>query len=371
MRFYQREGLLRYATLDELRRAFSMQLKSMAKLHKETSAVISLTAPAPAPKKPLKGNPTNVDKLEILINQIRILQNMLTQLRTTFAGEPRVDAITKAIEKYRNVVQGNAAALQKVIAEKSKTQISRRLKLLNTALAQYIDTSFKKQYQAVKESFMVATINADKSSIANVQEVKAEISYLKIIDLVGTDGYTYPEFYIVLAIPEGKDNVLIATLTEYRIPKKIRWEATAKNPDEVKKLVPTLLVQDGLLGKAYPRDVPIPKDYIKFGHPQIKDVKVDKGVITITVKTKKIIEQTRQELRRDLTSIVRNYDPKNRDIIKDQVDKSKGTIKFVFALPSRLKGRLIPKDDLAKIQKLLSLDPQEVQRIRTALEDPA
>ena len=71
-----------------------------------------------------------------------------------------------------------------------------------------------------------------------------------------------------------------------------------------------------------------------------------------------------------MAGIVHQVDPKNRDLIRTRIERNTGVIRFVFSLPAKLRGRLVNNNVLMEIRKLLNLSDVEMQRVRTAIENP-
>ena len=365
------------ANLDELNRAIQVQRRRLdaivprSALVAETAAIISLS-PTATPKptaKPTRREVTDLDRLDALQSQSILVANIAGQLRTDFVGVRLATNAIKAVQALQADVDARMQALRRKLtdAARDSKRISRGLVQANHSIHVLVADDFKGRFSRVVEGYLLSPVNAP----ANGGVVDAEVGYTLVKELKGDDGNTSPELWIVTARPAkgSGDKFWVATVTEFRVPQKIRWERTAKSGPELLQVVRDLLAQDGVIGKAFPRDVPLQSDQLKFVHDNVRSARIEGGAIVVQVINRKRLQETRVALRSQLAGLVRSADPKNRDVVRDSLQKDKGTIRYVFTLPKNMRGRIVSAEKLSQIGNMLSLSPADVQRVKSAIED--
>lgn len=361
-----------YTSLEELQRALLMQARHFRKLCPEVAATPLrpiLLSPTKDPViKKITPTSSDTDTLDALLGQVTILRNMRGQLTTNFPGRPQAVSAERAINALLTQVEGRADELRRKMGESARKSVSETLVRTNHALMTLLKDDLKGFNDGIAENYMFSDITPPGSA----NTIPAEVAFVQIKGLKDSSGYRHPApYYIVIAKPlHERNSYYIATTTDFKTPKRLRWDSTARNNGEILKIVKALLAQEGIIGRAFTRNIPVPQSRIKFAHDNVKSTTVKGDVILVKVKDVKTIDATRDELYGQLASIVRRVDPKNRDMIRDKILRDTGVIQFVFSLPAKLRGRLIDKDTLSKLKNLLHLSESEVVRIRTALEDP-
>ena len=379
-RAYTNEVAL-FLSLDELNRAIQVQRRRLdviapARIFKETAAgktislaPVDVTTPRPAPVA-TKREVSDLDRLDALNAQTVLVANIAAQIRTNFVGVRLAYNAAKACEALlADVVKRRDELRRKLtIAARDSKRISRGLLQANHSVASLIATDFKGRHGPITEGYLLSPVTPPRSS----EEVDAEIGYTRVPEFRSDDGHTHPELWIVTARPakQGGDKFWVATVPFFRVPKKIRWERTAKSGPELRAVVLDLLAEDGVVGKTFPRPVPLQPDQLTLVHDNVRSARIEGGAIVVQVKNRKLLDQTKVALRSQITGLVKLADPKNRDMVRESVQRDKGTIKFVFTLPKSMRGRLVSPEKLAQIGNLLSLKPEDLQRVRTAIENP-
>lgn len=360
-----------YASLPELQRALLVQVRRFRRMHPETAASRGPIVLNPGKIKPTpKAKAGGLESLDALYAQVSLLRNMSAQILTNFPSDSKAAAVRKTVDGFAKQVSEQAESLRQQMAQTARKQVSTSLVRLNHSLMDLLRDDLKGSFEAIKESYLTGEVRIPKSA----ETTEAEISFVKIEGLRGSDGYRHQTFYVIIAHPVAAKSKLppffVAASPEFLVPSKIRWDATARSGNELHKVAKDLLAQDGIIGKAFTRNVPVPESRLKFAHDNVKRTSVKGDVITVWVKDAKHIDETRAALRGQLAGIVKQVDPKNRDVIRDKVERDTGVIKFVFSLPGRMRGRIVSQDVLHKIRQILPLSDDELQRIKTALENP-
>jgi hypothetical protein len=257
-----------------------------------------------------------------------------------------------------------------------------------------LQEDLKLKEDQIGSQFFIGLIAAPNTAEANIN---AEIAYISMKNIKSVDGYANEKFAIAIGFPstytKGADaitplvetkikkpregeaqtttfsNIYIALLTDFKIPSKIRWDATATKTGDVKKIIHSLLESHGIVSASEKRSIPVPAESINFSHNNILKTDVKGDAIEVTVKNKNMIENTAREVYEQLSSIIAAGNPKNKDLIRTKLIRDAGVIRFVFALPARLKGRIIDNNVLQKLKSQLNLTQDEVNKIKTALED--
>lgn len=333
----------------------------------EVAATITLNPSkvAVAPARPTKRDITDLDRLDGLQYQAKLIGNIVGQLQTSFVGVPAAKAVIKAAQTLAKDIEDRSNKLHRKLAESARKRVSRSLVMANHRVAQILHEDFRGRFARIDESYLLSKVRSPEGA-----DVNAEVAYVRVTDLKGDDGSVHPFMYIFLARPErdAKDKFWVATTTEYRVPGKVAWERSAKT-NEVKQIVLSLLAEDSVVGKAFPRDIPIPSDQVTFVHDNVKSVTAANGVIRVTVKNRKQLTATRNALRKQLTSIVARVDPRNRDVIRDSIETDKGAIKFVFSLSKSQRKRVLGKDVVARLGNMLNVSPEVLQRVKSVIEE--
>jgi len=334
-----------------------------------------------APKSPITLNPVSKPKkkaaeshgledLDALLAQVVLLKNMAAQIITNFPGDAGAGRIRKAVESFAKQVSDRAEELRDSMTKEARHSVDSSLVRLTNSLVTLLKDDLKGSFQDVRQTYLTSKITPPKGR----EPVDADVAFVKIEGLRGADGYRHQTFFLVVAHPTSSSSTLppflIAATPEFAVPIKVRWDATARGGKELHKVAKDLLVQDGIIGRAFTRNVPVPESRIKFAHDNVKSTTVRGDVITVRVKDPKIIDDTCAELRGQLAGIVKQVDPKNKDVIRDRVQRDTGIIQFVFSLPGNVRGRLVPNNVLREIQRLLNMNDEELQRVKTALENP-
>jgi hypothetical protein len=360
-----------YASLPELQRALLVQVRRYRRMNFETAASRTIVLNPTQVKAKPKRKDGGPEALDALYAQVSLLKNMSAQILTSFPSDPKAGKIRAAVDAFAQSVHERAEELRRSLADDARGKVDPSLVRLNRSLIRLLRDDLKGSFEDIQESFMVSQIKAPKVP----EPVEADVAFVKISGLRGSDGYRHQTFYIIIAHPKASASklppFLVSASPEFVVPVKLRWDSSARSGNELHKIVKDLLVQDGIIGKAFTRNVPVPESRLKFAHDNVKRTSVKGDVVTVWVKDPKQIDETRAALRGQLASIVKQVDPKNRDVIRDKVERDTGVIKFVFSLPGRLRGRIVSEDVLRKIRQLLPVSNEELQRIKTALENPA
>jgi hypothetical protein len=362
---------LAYASLDELQRGLLHHVRRFRRAYAESAAgPITLNA---APPKPASGKHRPVETLDMLRDQVVLLKNMSAQIVVSFSDNPKADAVRRRVDDLARDIEARADALRRDLSNAARKQVARDVVSRNHALIASLRDDLGSAVKSVRETYLVADITPPGTNAA----VPADVAYAVLEELRGPDGYVHPSYFIATAHPRVKstggrnlEDMYVSVGPEFRTPGRLRWDASARNPRELRKIASDLLVRDGVIGKAFTRDVPVPRSRIRFVHDNVKRTTVRGDQIEVRVKDPKTIDQTLVELRGQLAGIVRQVDPRNRDLIRYRLDRGNGVIRFVFSLPHRLRGRLVDRDVMNRLRQLLNLSETEAQRVKTALENP-
>lgn len=360
-----------YASLSELQRALLVQVRRHRKMYSETAARTIILNPKAQPKaKPAPSGGGGIEKLDAMYAQVSLLRNMSAQILTNFPSDTKASAVRKQVDAFAQQVFDRAEDLRRELGKDARGKVDRSLVRLNNSLIRLLEDDLKGSFDDIKELYLIGEIRPPKMSTP----IEAELAFVKIEGLRGSDGYRHQTFYVIIAHPKAAASklppFLVSSSPDFLMPSKIRWEATARSGNELHKVAKDLLAQDGIIGRAFTRNVPVPESRIKFVHDNVKRTSVKGDVVTVQVKNPKLLDETRLALRGQLAGIVKQVDPKNRDVIRDKVERDTGTIKFVFSLPGRMRGRVVSENVLTKIKRLLPISDEELQRIKTALENP-
>ena len=365
------------ANLDELNRAIQVQRRRLDAIAprsslEETAATITLN-PSRVPPKPVakatRREVSDLDRLDALQSQSILVANIAVQLKTDFVGQRLAVNAVKAVQALQADVDGRMQALRRKLtdAARDSKRISRGLVQANHSVHALVAADFKGRYAKVVEGYLLSPVRIPGVDGA----VDAEVGYTLVKEFKGDDGNTNPELWIVTARPTkgAGDKFWVATVTSFKVPEKIRWERSAKSGVELTKVVRDLLAEDGVIGKAFPREVPLTPDQLKFVHDNVRSSRIEGGAIVVQVINRKRLQETRLALRSQLAGLVRSANAKNRDVIRDSAQQDKGTIRFVFTLPKSMHGRIVSKEKLTQIGNMLSLTPADLKRVQSAIED--
>lgn len=371
------ERPLAYSTLDDLQRGLLHQVRRFRRALCETAArgpiLLNPDTPDKPPRKLPKPGDDRMANLELFHDQIVLLKNMSAQIVVNFSDIPKARNVKKTVDDLIADIEAKADVLRRQMADEAKGTVENTVITRNRALIRELQTDLGKSVSEIRETYLVGKITPPHIDA----QVDADVAYAVLDDLLGPDGYRHPKYFVVTAYPIQKGvaghNIapMYVTVTpEFRTPNRLQWAAAPKTPQELRVLAKDLLIRDGVIGKAFPRDVPVPKNKIKFAHDNIKKTVVKGDQIEVHVKDAKRIDETMVELRSQLAGIVHQVDPKNRDLIRTRIERNTGVIRFVFSLPAKLRGRLVNNNVLMEIRKLLNLSDVEMQRVRTAIENP-
>ncbi len=324
----------------------------------------------PTPKSPPGRPDPNLALLEQLHQQAISIGDVSGQIKANFPNEKGADSLLSTLDKMLTTVKKRIDDTRADVSKKALTKVDAALLPLLNKVEDHLETQFKNRVGNVGSSVLLGPTTIFKGT----DLVNTSVGYIKLVDLHGTDGFIHPLTYVFIGIPDlegNKETYYAATSTEFKTPKQIRWEAAVSNKNDLLTVVNDLLIQDGLISKAFARNLPIPKDAVKLAHDAIAKTRVDESSITVWIKPKYDIDVVRNELFKQLLILVRQIDPKNKDVLRYVSNPNTRSIKFVFTLPKRLTGRIVPDTLLIRIARLIGeSDPAVMQRIRTALEDP-
>jgi hypothetical protein len=329
---------------------------------------------------------------------------MMGQLRSKFAADPKAKELHAQVHDLAADIADKANGLQKQLHTNDRAKINTNVVRAANDLAKELAAEYRLKPDQIAVNFLIGMIAPPGGSEANVA---AEIAYVRIKKLKNADGYSYENFYIMLGFPShyigntgvkapslvdrktGSKNVdsegnklrdfsvksvgkiFIAQSSKFKIPAKIRWDATANKPADMRQIVHDMLVRDGIVGSSVKRELPAPAEHFNLVHNNIASTTVKGDMIEVRVKDVRLVDQTSVDLLQQVKAIVAASNPKNKDIIRTKVQHDSGIIRFIFTLPARLKGRLLSRDQLLKLKNVLDLSDAEVKKIQTALEDHA
>ena len=382
-----------YASIDDLRRALLIQVRRFNKACSELAAdddenTISLTGGGGrrlSSKKitpEMKQGDADLQRLDLLYAQIRLLSSMSGQLLTQFGTDKQALTLRKQVEALKTTIRKKMVELQRQVSDEASGKINSIVKRRAGDLVRELTADLKLKPTQLSVQYFTGTIKAPGSGEANIF---AEAFYVRLRNLTDPEGNRQQNFYITVAFPreyidKGKTPVVknaklaemyLAINEKFTILPKLRWEATPKTPQELKVMVKSFLERNGIIGVSEKRDIPIPKDKITFIHDNIAGHTVKGNVIEVKVKDINEINATADEIREQLYSIVQAYDPKNRDLVLVKPVKTAAgpVIRLIFSLPAKMKGRVLSTNLLQEIKRVANLSDVEVQRVKTALED--
>ena len=365
-----------YASLADIQQALLVQIRRFRRAYAE-SAGVTVIGPAKGGGRgtgaaiPSEAD-AQLERLALLHDQIVLLKSMEGQLLSNSPGDPKAKAAGKQVATLIDDIDRRAKALHRAMSQTAQgAGIGTNVKSETALLVEALKKQLGKNAGAIKTSFLSGTVSSPAG-----EPTPADIAYVRISELKGADGYMHPHFFLMTAYPrttkdaKGKDvaPMFVSTSPEFKVPKKIRWLGTAHKVTELVALMLHLLTEDGIICRSFTRDIPVDKKHINFAHDNIEKTTVVNNTILVKVKNVDELNATANALRDQLQSIVMQHDPKNRDVIRYKPNPSRGTVQFIFSLPGKLRGRLINKDKLTEIRKLLNLTNEEVQRMKTALE---
>jgi ribosomal protein S8E len=401
-----------YASLTDLQRSLLLQIRRFNKACAEIAAmnVISL-GPLKSSKviKVKRQNTKSMEQLELLRNQLRLLRNMRGQLFTSFSNDPKAEKVRQQIEDLIAGISERLNSLQQGMSDEVSEQINPGVRKVTNAVVKELQTDLKLKDEQIGTQIFIGLIAAPGKMEANIN---AEIAYIFLKGIKTADGYTSENMVAAIGFPgsfakgaeeddplaekpnvkSGKapnslvdiknrkhrtgeldqtkmSKIYIALLTGFKIPSKIRWDANVNTTGDVKKVIHDLLTRHGVISLGENRTLPIPKESINFSHNNIKSTSVRGNAVEVKVNDIKTINATADELRMQLKSIIAALNPNNKDLIRTRVLQDAGIIRFVFSLPFNLKGRMIDNNMLERLRKTLNLLPEDLNRVRSALEN--
>ncbi len=364
-----------YASLDDLQQALLVQMRRFRRACSEIAATVTILSPSRETPRSRPGSDKNLDQLELLHDQVTLLKNMALQLLVNFPGDRRAESVRKQVESLTSGIEQRANDLRGKMSEAAQGGgVDRKVVLRNAALAKKFKEDYGASVQDVFPSYLTGTISLPQSG----GDCEADLAYLRLDELRGDDGYAHPHYYVVTAHPRATrdangrpvPDMLISVSPEFKVPRKIRWRAKASENKDLRPPGTHLRAGDGVISRQSSRAIPVPRDAIRLVHDNIARTSVRGNVVTVFVKNVDDLEGTLYAAREQLRAIVRKYDPKNRDQPLSKINRDRGSFDLILGAPARMKGRTYPNEVLTRIQRMLHVTPQDLQRIKTALEDP-
>jgi hypothetical protein len=363
-----------FSTFAEIERGYLHQIRRFRKacVEIETAGPIVLNAPTgPTPRNATSTPDPDQARLELLKDQLILLRNMSAQVMLNFPGEPQAAKLRQNMDALIKSIDEKSQELRRTVGAKARKAVDPTVVRTNHLLMKMLEEDLAKNVKGMVEMYMQGQVNLPGMRGVTVD---ADVAYIRMTDVKGVDGFVHPSYYVVTCHPtdqSGKFSPMYVSVSpDWRTPVKMTWMSKCKDSKQLRLLVSDLLNNEHVLGKAFERDLPIPAKAVKFVHDNIVRTTVNNGKISVQVKNKDRIEETRNALRGQLGAIVRQIDPRNRDVIRDRVEAKRGMIYMTFSLPGHLRGNVVDNNSLTKIQQLLNLDPSTLQRVKTALEDP-
>lgn len=383
-----------YTSIDDLQRGLLTQMRrfngACAEIAASNTTVVSL---GPASKKDQPKPVAFSDKmdndlgqLELMRAQVVLLKSMIGQLKTKFVGNPRAAIIQKSVDGLVDDIEHKAESFRKALGADAKEKMDPSVERINRSLMNDLDADLTVEH--VRGFYLLGGICEPGSTTPTLN---AEVAYIRLENLTDSEGYKNPHYFIMLGFPRGvkvggkdkqkyaaneereKQDIFVAVSHEFKVPAKIRWESTVQSTGDLKKVARNMLIRDGLISQGTKRSIPIPGEKVTFNHANIKKTTVlnDGSVIQVSLKDTKNMEQDATELFAQLKALVSADNPRNKDVLRYKIDRSAGNIKFIFSLPGRLKGRMLPatQEKLIRLKNELNLTDKEVTLIRTAIED--
>lgn len=377
-----------YASLDDLQCALLVQVRRFNRACSETAAgpiTLSDGGSGKSPLKVSKKSNVSMERLELLRAQVKLLKNMSAQLLTNFGTDPKAKSLRQQVDSLVEDIVVRTNELQKGMSNEARGKINANVVRTTNALIRELQTDLSLSEDQIASQYFIGEIAPPNSSQA---QIAAELAYIRLSRITGPDGYAHRNIIISVAFPDSyldevggpalhdttrsgnaKNHIYVSVSPEFKVPRKIRWDAQVNKPIELRKMVRSLLERDNIIGTSVDRDIPVPTENIQFAHNNIKSTEVKGNVIEVKVKNPKMIYQTERDLREQLIGIVQANNPKDRSLIRTKIMRDSGTVRFIFSLPAKLKGRIVSNEGLSKIKNILNLNDEEIRRVRTALED--
>ena len=99
-----------------------------------------------------------------------------------------------------------------------------------------------------------------------------------------------------------------------------------------------------------------------------------KNKIYITLKSdtpEEQVDEIRAKLLGDLKILIKRHRPRNKDMVRYTVKKTKGKYRIVFAftIPANYKGFTLRDNDRKILEYSLGLTPEQIKRVQEVLDD--
>ena len=307
-------------------------------------------------------------QLQMLTEQRSIINNIIIQLEQNFDQERNVIRMLTDARKTR---------------KKLEKSLTKARKVSDQLASRHLPKAFENRVKSVYNKLRNQMINRFEDSslqfiIAKVDRTIQYTGYINLTELRDDEGFTYSDFYIVIAqvlYPTGASVYHLTTLTDFRLPGKFSFSKYSKidKLQNIGQLVSERLASEKFVSKVSPKKLPLTPEQIQFNHQKIERTNVRDNRIYVTLKkktSKATANATRIDLQGQLTNLVKARFPRNRDVIRGRIYKSgdKWRIQFVFTISRNYRGVMLDNKTREKFKDILNISDKQLNRLQEALD---
>lgn len=316
------------------------------------------------------------------------LGNMLAQLRSDFADEPKAQIHIKGLEDLRTVIDRKLVDARKVMQALAQERMPPLFRRVANKIQEHVETVIGSSYETSTNELMVSPVGDEIHYV----------SYLHLTDFTNEHEVVSPDYYVILTLrvlDDGSRSMHLTTLYDHQMPGLYRLgpvvPISENHPGAVTVKAAIRILEEKLHMDKFddvlsPLPLPVSGENfhgvdtgikgvhsISMHHDKLYRILVE---LDASVVKKADLKDKKAEVAQWIRRTIRKIDPQWKDVLRlstTQGGPKTGLWTFeVFFTPNdAYTGKHLDAFEYERLAEMFGMTPLDVNRLRRALEKQA